>query len=77
MKIVSLEQNSGLRIPIGDNCIVEAGLYLTSGSKIAAYNSDNKSGSIVKASELAGQDNLLFIKTLKVELLKQELTLNQ
>ena len=57
-----LGANSGLGIPIGDNCIVEAGLYLTSGSKIIAYNSDNESGSIVKASELAGQDNLLFIR---------------
>ena len=57
-----LGANSGLGIPIGDNCIVEAGLYLTSGSKITAYNSDNESGSIVKASELAGQDNLLFIR---------------
>ena len=57
-----LGANSGLGIPIGDNCIVEAGLYLTGGSKITAYNSDNESGSIVKASELAGQDNLLFIR---------------
>ena len=57
-----LGANSGLGIPIGDNCIVEAGLYLTGGSKITTYNSANESGSIVKASELAGQDNLLFIR---------------
>ena len=49
-------------IPIGDNCIIEAGLYLTGGSKITTYNSDNKLELIVKASELAGQDNLLFIR---------------
>src|SRR6056300_634104 len=57
-----LGANSGLGIPIGDNCIVEAGLYLTGGSKITTYNSANESGSVVKASELAGQDNLLFIR---------------
>lgn len=43
-----LGANSGLGIPIGDNCIIEAGLYLTGGSKITTYNSDNESGSIVK-----------------------------
>ena len=36
-----LGANSGLGIPIGDNCIIEAGLYLTGGSKITIYNSDS------------------------------------
>ena len=57
-----LGANSGLGIPLGDNCIVEAGLYITGGSKITTYDSNNKSGSVVKASELAGQNNLLFIR---------------
>ena len=57
-----LGANSGLGIPLGDNCIVEAGLYITGGSKVTKYNSNNESESVVKASELAGQDNLLFIR---------------
>ena len=57
-----LGANSGLGIPLGDNCIVEAGLYVTGGSKITTYNSNNKPEAVVKASELAGQDNLLFIR---------------
>ena len=50
-----LGANSGLGIPLGDNCIIEAGLYLTSGTKVALYD-----GSILKASELSNKDNLLF-----------------
>ena len=52
-----LGANSGLGIPLGDNCIIEAGLYLTAGTKVTL--SDN---SIVKALELANKDNLLFIR---------------
>ena len=57
-----LGANSGLGIPLGDNCIIEAGLYITGGSKITMYNSNNEPGSVVKASELAGCNNLLFIR---------------
>ncbi len=57
-----LGANSGLGIPLGDNCIIEAGLYVTGGSKITTYNSKNKPVAVVKASELAGQNNLLFIR---------------
>ena len=57
-----LGANSGLGIPIGDNCIVEAGLYVTGGSKVTKYNAQNEPELVVKASELAGQDNLLFIR---------------
>ena len=57
-----LGANSGLGIPLGDNCIIEAGLYITGGSKIMTYNSDNEPEAVVKASELAGRNNLLFIR---------------
>ena len=57
-----LGANSGLGIPIGDNCIVEAGLYITGGSKVTKFSKDNEPESIVKASQLAGKDNLLFIR---------------
>ena len=52
-----LGANSGLGIPLGDNCIIEAGLYLTAGTKVTLP--DN---SIVKAFELSNKDNLLFIR---------------
>ena len=51
-----LGANSGLGIPLGDDCIIEAGLYLTSGSKVSIVD-ENK---IVKASELSGKSNLIF-----------------
>jgi len=57
-----LGANSGLGIPIGDNCIIEAGLYLTGGSKVTKFTSKNVPESVVKASELAGKNNLLFIR---------------
>jgi len=57
-----LGANSGLGIPLGDNCIIEAGLYITGGSKITTYNSNNEKVSVVKASELSGCNNLLFIR---------------
>ena len=54
--------NAGLGIPLGNNCIVEAGLYLTGGSKVTKFNSSNESEGMLKASELSGKDNLLFIR---------------
>ena len=57
-----LGANSGLGIPIGDNCIIEAGLYITGGSKVTRFSKNNEPESIVKASQLAGEDNLLFIR---------------
>ena len=57
-----LGANSGLGIPLGDNCIIEAGLYITGGSKVTKFNSKNEPESVVKASDLAGQDNLLFMR---------------
>jgi len=50
-----LGANSGIGISLGDDCVVEAGVYITAGSKITLP--DNK---IVKAKELSGADNLLF-----------------
>lgn len=50
-----LGANSGLGIPLGDDCTVEAGLYLTAGSKVALPD-----GSVVKAAELRGRDGILF-----------------
>ncbi|WP_433668037.1 2,3,4,5-tetrahydropyridine-2,6-dicarboxylate N-succinyltransferase [Nocardia sp. CA-136227] len=52
-----LGANSGLGISLGDDCVVEAGLYVTAGTKVALPDSQ-----IVKAGELSGKSNLLFIR---------------
>jgi 2,3,4,5-tetrahydropyridine-2,6-dicarboxylate N-succinyltransferase len=50
-----LGANAGLGISLGDDCIVEAGLYVTAGTRIALPDGD-----VVKARELSGADGLLF-----------------
>ena len=50
-----LGANSGLGISLGDDCVVEAGVYITAGSKISLPD-----GKVVKAKELSGANNLLF-----------------
>lgn len=50
-----LGANSGLGISLGNNCVVEAGLYLTAASKVVLPD-----GQIIKAKELSGANNLLF-----------------
>jgi 2,3,4,5-tetrahydropyridine-2-carboxylate N-succinyltransferase len=50
-----LGANSGLGISLGNNCVVEAGTYVTAAAKVTLPD-----GQIVKAAELSGIDNLLF-----------------
>ena len=47
--------NAGVGISLGDNCIIEAGTYITAGSKITLPD-----GTVVKASSLSGQSDLLY-----------------
>ncbi len=54
--------NAGIGIPLGDRCVVEAGLYVTAGTKVALRNSDGEIVETVKAAELAGKADLLFIR---------------
>ena len=54
-----LGANSGLGIPLGNDCVVEAGLYVTAGTKVTLVCFADASG-VVKARELAGTDNILF-----------------
>jgi 2,3,4,5-tetrahydropyridine-2-carboxylate N-succinyltransferase len=49
-----LGANAGVGISLGDDCVVEAGLYITFGTKVAF------DGDVVKASVLSGASNLLF-----------------
>jgi 2,3,4,5-tetrahydropyridine-2-carboxylate N-succinyltransferase len=71
-----LGANSGCGIPLGDGCTIEAGLYITAGSKVQL-----KDGRVVKARELAGQNDLLFRRnsltgTIEVVHKKNEVVLN-
>jgi len=50
-----LGANAGLGISLGDDCVVEAGLYLTAGSRVSTPE-----GQVVKAGELSGASGLLF-----------------
>ncbi|MBX9246461.1 2,3,4,5-tetrahydropyridine-2,6-dicarboxylate N-succinyltransferase [Actinotalea ferrariae] len=70
-----LGANSGLGIPLGDDCVVEAGLYLTAGTKVTLVGTSQGTGdgtdggtregtdegsTVVAARTLAGRDGLLF-----------------
>ena len=50
-----LGANAGIGISLGDRCVVEAGCYVTAGSRVTLPD-----GSVVKARELSGRDGLLF-----------------
>ncbi|WP_097460169.1 2,3,4,5-tetrahydropyridine-2,6-dicarboxylate N-succinyltransferase [Mangrovitalea sediminis] len=52
--------NAGIGIPIGDRCTVEAGLYITAGTKVALLDDKNALVEVVKARDLAGKPDLLF-----------------
>jgi 2,3,4,5-tetrahydropyridine-2,6-dicarboxylate N-succinyltransferase len=57
-----LGANAGIGISLGDDCVVEAGLYVTAGTKIVLKGGtgDADAPSWVKGAELSGRDNLLF-----------------
>jgi 2,3,4,5-tetrahydropyridine-2,6-dicarboxylate N-succinyltransferase len=49
--------NAGIGIALGDDCVVEAGLYVTAGTKVTLPG-----GEVVKARSLSGKNGLLFIR---------------
>ncbi len=49
--------NGGVGISLGDDCVVEAGLYVTASTKVTLPD-----GTVVKARELSGTSNVLFIR---------------
>lgn len=73
-----LGANAGVGISLGDDCVVEAGLYVTAGTKVQTAD-----GQTVKARELSGTNNLLFRRnsvTGTVEVVKRDgtgITLNE
>jgi 2,3,4,5-tetrahydropyridine-2,6-dicarboxylate N-succinyltransferase len=52
-----LGANAGIGIALGDDCVVEAGLYVTAGTKVTLPG-----GEVVKAGALSGESGLLFIR---------------
>lgn len=55
-----LGANSGLGIPLGDRCTIEAGLYVTAGSKVKLVDKEGNVSAVLKAHELANKNDLLF-----------------
>ena len=56
-----LGANSGIGISLGDDCVVEAGTYITAGTKVTVLGQAGAEGPVVmKASELSGASNVLF-----------------
>lgn len=52
--------NAGIGIPLGDRCTVEAGLFVTAGTRVTVLDSEGQPRETVKARELAGKSDLLF-----------------
>lgn len=50
--------NAGIGISLGDDCVVEAGCYVTAGTKVTLVST----GEVVKAATLSGASNVLFLR---------------
>ncbi|MEU5865788.1 2,3,4,5-tetrahydropyridine-2,6-dicarboxylate N-succinyltransferase [Nonomuraea sp. NPDC047529] len=50
-----LGANAGIGISLGDDCVVEAGLYVTAGTRVTLPD-----GKVVKAAELSGSNGILL-----------------
>lgn len=61
-----LGANSGIGISLGNHCVVEAGLYVTAGTKVTIVDRAKIAAKqpldIVKGAELSGKDHILFIR---------------
>ncbi|WP_182359884.1 2,3,4,5-tetrahydropyridine-2,6-dicarboxylate N-succinyltransferase [Tomitella gaofuii] len=58
-----LGANAGVGISLGDDCVVEAGLYLTAGTKVTLLDAPDVGSSgttVVKAAALSGTSGLLY-----------------
>ncbi|KRA38028.1 MULTISPECIES: 2,3,4,5-tetrahydropyridine-2,6-dicarboxylate N-succinyltransferase [unclassified Nocardioides] len=54
-----LGANAGIGISLGDDCVVEAGCYVTAGTKVTVLE-PGKEPRVIKARELSGASNVLF-----------------
>lgn len=57
-----ISANAGTGIPLGDRCTIEAGLYITPGTVCQIMDEERNVVKLVKARELAGQSEMLFIR---------------
>ena len=61
-----LGANAGIGISLGNNCVVEAGLYVTAGTKVTIWDKAKAAAGepldVVKGADLSGKDNILFIR---------------
>ena len=57
-----LGANAGTGIPLGDRCTIEAGLYITASTVVQVLDANKNFVKVVKARELAGNDDMLFIR---------------
>ncbi len=55
-----LGANAGIGISLGDDCVVEAGCYITAGTKVLVHTGHGAEPTTRKAAELSGADNVLF-----------------
>ncbi len=56
-----LGANAGIGISLGDDCVVEAGLYVTAGTRVTLVEGEHADrGDVVKAVELSGRSGLLL-----------------
>ncbi len=54
--------NGGTGIPLGDRCTIEAGLYITAGTRVTVIDEDGNRMRVVRGRELAGGSDMLFIR---------------
>lgn len=54
--------NAGTGIALGDRCTIEAGLYITANTPVAVLDAQGQEAQTVKARELSGRSDLLFIR---------------
>ncbi|MDN5894392.1 MAG: 2,3,4,5-tetrahydropyridine-2,6-dicarboxylate N-succinyltransferase [Nocardioides sp.] len=54
-----LGANAGIGISLGDDCVVEAGCYVTAGTRVTVQDIDSKP-KVIKAAKLSGASNVLF-----------------
>ena len=52
--------NAGIGIPLGDRCTVEAGLFITAGTKVTMLDAKGNTVETAKARDLVGKSDLLF-----------------
>jgi 2,3,4,5-tetrahydropyridine-2-carboxylate N-succinyltransferase len=57
-----ISANAGSGIPLGDRCVVEAGLYITPGALIQVLDENRQQIEVVKARVLSGRSDMMFIR---------------